>query len=209
MKFKYNITPRDMVYLNYNIVGDKHLKRLNANLIMTPVLLIGVIILFQFRGGLRPSPIFLIAALIGLMIWIRYSRTVLDAISIRRLNKVFKNPDNTWLLNERTMTITEDRVVETIDHLDGLEEKVLLDMPYEDMFTVDKSNEGVYIFVNDRSAFIIPRRAFNSDEEMLETFNYIEEKIAISNSRKEEILIANESNKTIIEEENINQEETF
>lgn len=201
MKFKYNITPRDMVYLNYNIVGDKHLKRLNANLIMTPVLLIGVIILFQFRGGLRPSPIFLIAALIGLMIWIRYSRTVLDAISIRRLNKVFKNPDNTWLLNERTMTITEDRVVETIDHLDGLEEKVLLDMPYEDMFTVDKSTEGIYIFVNDRSAFIIPNRAFKDETEMENTYQYILNKF--EEATEENNITENET----IEE--INQEENF
>lgn len=201
MKFKYNITPRDMVYLNYNIVGDKHLKRLNANLIMTPVLLIGVIILFQFRGGLRPSPIFLIAALIGLMIWIRYSRTVLDAISIRRLNKVFKNPDNTWLLNERTMTITEDRVVETIDHLDGLEEKVLLDMPYEDMFTVDKSTEGIYIFVNDRSAFIIPNRAFKDETEMGNTYQYILNKF-------EEATEENNITETETIEE-INQEENF
>ena len=201
MKFKYNITPRDMVYLNYNIVGDKHLKRLNANLIMTPVLLIGVIILFQFRGGLRPSPIFLIAALIGLMIWIRYSRTVLDAISIRRLNKVFKNPDNTWLLNERTMTITEDRVVETIDHLDGLEEKVLLDMPYEDMFTVDKSTEGIYIFVNDRSAFIIPNRAFKDETEMENTYQYILNKF-------EEATEENNITETETVEE-INQEENF
>lgn len=201
MKFKYNITPRDMVYLNYNIVGDKHLKRLNANLIMTPVLLIGVIILFQFRGGLRPSPIFLIAALIGLMIWIRYSRTVLDAISIRRLNKVFKNPDNTWLLNERTMTITEDRVVETIDHLDGLEEKVLLDMPYEDMFTVDKSTEGIYIFVNDRSAFIIPNRAFKDETEMENTYQYILNKF-------EEATEENNITETETIEE-INQEENF
>lgn len=201
MKFKYNITPRDMVYLNYNIVGDKHLKRLNANLIMTPVLLIGVIILFQFRGGLRPSPIFLIAALIGLMIWIRYSRTVLDAISIRRLNKVFKNPDNTWLLNERTMTITEDRVVETIDHLDGLEEKVLLDMPYEDMFTVDKSTEGIYIFVNDRSAFIIPNRAFKDETEMENTYQYILNKFEEATE---------ENNITETETvEKINQEENF
>ncbi len=201
MKFNYNIGPRDLVYLNYNIVGEKHLKRLRANLIMTPALIIIVLILFSFREGSRPSPIFIVISLILLGIWIKYSRTVLDNISIRRISKAFKNEENKWLLNERTMEVNDDRIVETIDHLNGLEKKVLLDVTYDEIYTVDRSKEGIYIFVNDRSAFILPARAFKGQGEMDSTYAYIEERFDEAQRIKkenealdeEEILVAEEN----------------
>lgn len=208
MKYKYSITPRDLVYLNYNIVGEKHLKRLRGNLRFTPLLLIFVLTIFQFREGSTVSIPFLVVAGILYILWLKKSNDVLDKISIRRLNKIFKNEENKWLLNERTMTLGEDHLVENIDHLKGLGEKELLNMKYGDLFTVDKSDEGVYIFTTDQNAFIIPRRAFNSDEEMLETFKFIEEKIDLEKLKKEEILIAENSDEAILEED-IHEEDSF
>ena len=209
MKYKYNITPRDIVYLNYNIVGEKHLKRLRGNLRFTPLLLIFVLVIFQMREGSNISIPFIVVAGILYILFISKSNDLLDQISIRRINKMFKNEDNKWLMNERTMEIKDDRIIETIDHLKGLEEKELLNLAYEDVFTVDKSTEGVYIFVNDQSAFIIPKRAFKSDDEMEETFKYLEEKVESAKAKKEEIIVAEDyPNETIIEK-NTNQEEEF
>ena len=209
MKYKYTITPRDIVYLNYNIVGEKHLKRLRGNLRFTPLLLIFVLVIFQMREGSNISIPFIVVAGILYILFISKSNDLLDQISIRRINKMFKNEDNKWLMNERTMEIKDDRIIETIDHLKGLEEKELLNLAYEDVFTADKSTEGVYIFVNDQSAFIIPKRAFKSDEEMEETFKYIEEKVESAKAKKEEIIVAEDYPNEIIIEKNTNQEEEF
>lgn len=209
MKYKYNITPRDIVYLNYNIVGEKHLKRLRGNLRFTPLLLIFVLVIFQMREGSNISIPFIVVAGILYILFISKSNDLLDQISIRRINKMFKNEDNKWLMNERTMEIKDDRIIETIDHLKGLEEKELLNLAYEDVFTVDKSTEGVYIFVNDQSAFIIPKRAFKSDDEMEETFKYLEEKVESAKAKKEEIIVAEDYPNEIIIEKNTNQEEEF
>lgn len=209
MKYKYNITPRDIVYLNYNIVGEKHLKRLRGNLRFTPLLLIFVLVIFQMREGSNISIPFIVVAGILYILFISKSNDLLDQISIRRINKMFKNEDNKWLMNERTMEIKDDRIIETIDHLKGLEEKELLNLAYEDVFTIDKSTEGVYIFVNDQSAFIIPKRAFKSDDEMEETFKYLEEKVESAKAKKEEIIVAEDYPNEIIIEKNTNQEEEF
>lgn len=209
MKYKYTITPRDIVYLNYNIVGEKHLKRLRGNLRFTPLLLIFVLVIFQMREGSNISIPFIVVAGILYILFISKSNDLLDQISIRRINKMFKNEDNKWLMNERTMEIKDDRIIETIDHLKGLEEKELLNLAYEDVFTVDKSTEGVYIFVNDQSAFIIPKRAFKSDDEMEETFKYLEEKVESAKAKKEEIIVAEDYPNEIIIEKNTNQEEEF
>lgn len=209
MKYKYNITPKDIVYLNYNIVGEKHLKRLRGNLRFTPLLLIFVLVIFQMREGSNISIPFIVVAGILYILFISKSNDLLDQISIRRINKMFKNEDNKWLMNERTMEIKDDRIIETIDHLKGLEEKELLNLAYEDVFTIDKSTEGVYIFVNDQSAFIIPKRAFKSDDEMEETFKYLEEKVESAKAKKEEIIVAEDYPNEIIIEKNTNQEEEF
>lgn len=209
MKYKYTITPRDIVYLNYNIVGEKHLKRLRGNLRFTPLLLIFVLVIFQMREGSNISIPFIVVAGILYILFISKSNDLLDQISIRRINKMFKNEDNKWLMNERTMEIKDDRIIETIDHLKGLEEKELLNLAYEDVFTIDKSTEGVYIFVNDQSAFIIPKRAFKSDDEMEETFKYLEEKVESAKAKKEEIIVAEDYPNEIIIEKNTNQEEEF
>lgn len=209
MKYKYTITPRDIVYLNYNIVGEKHLKRLRGNLRFTPLLLIFVLVIFQMREGSNISIPFIVVAGILYILFISKSNDLLDQISIRRINKMFKNEDNKWLMNERTMEIKDDRIIETIDHLKGLEEKELLNLAYEDVFTIDKSTEGVYIFVNDQSAFIIPKRAFKSDDEMEETFKYLEEKVESAKAKKEEIIVAKDYPNEIIIEKNTNQEEEF
>lgn len=209
MKYKYTITPRDIVYLNYNIVGEKHLKRLRGNLRFTPLLFIFVLAIFQMREGSSVSIPFLVVAGILYLIFIKKSNDILDAISIRRINKMFNHEDNKWLMNERTMEVREDRIIETIDHLKGLEIKELLNMPYEDVYTVDKSTEGIYIFVNDQSAFIIPKRAFKSDDEMEETFKYLEEKVESAKAKKEEIIVAKDYPNEIIIEKNTNQEEEF
>lgn len=171
MDYSYNIEGKDLVHLNFYFMDQEELGKARRSLKLSPLIFVVVIIGARFLSRGIDIP-FVLISLGAYMIWFFISDKILDKMSERRMNKAINTEENKWLTNTRTMHLDDETIGESIV-LDNGENKELFRKPYGELHTVEVSEHGLYIFIDEVSAFIMPRRTFGSEEEMKKTYNFI------------------------------------
>lgn len=171
MKYSYNINGRDLIYLNFYFMDQNDLKKARRNLKFSPLIFAVLIVFFKtLKDGLNAN--FIVASAILYLIWFFISDRILDRMAARRMNRAINTPENKWLTNTRTMTLEDDYISESIEMNNG-ESKELFKKSYGELTKIEASEHGIYIFLDDDAAFIMPRKAFDSAEEMKKTYSFI------------------------------------
>lgn len=174
MKYSYNIDGRDLIYLNFYFMDQDDLKKARRNLRFSPLIFAALIVFLKtLKDGVNPN--FIAASVILYLIWFFISDRILDRMSARRMNRAINTPENKWLTNTRTMTLADDYISESIE-MDNGKSKELFKKNYGELTKIEASEHGIYIFLEDDAAFIMPRKAFKSSNEMEKIHKFIIDK---------------------------------
>lgn len=192
MNFKYSIIPRDLVNLNYFSMDEKALKKVKMTMKFLPLFFLIPMALLRYSLNKNGLGLYMAIGYVLIYIaWLIFYDKALTYVTERRVNKLFKVQENKWLLGERTMTLNDERMIETVS--DEGSDKLVLNKSYGEIYDVKLSSEAIYTYINNKSAFIIPRRAFTNDDEMKDVFNFISNKVKDAKNNNEEIIVANQA----------------
>lgn len=192
MNFKYSIIPRDLVNLNYFSMDEKALKKVKMTMKFLPLFFLIPMALLRYSLNKNGLGLYMAIGYVLIYIaWLIFYDKALTYVTERRVNKLFKVQENKWLLGERTMTLNDERMIETVSD-EGFD-KLVLNKSYGEIYDVKLSSEAIYTYINKKSAFIIPRRAFTNDDEMKDVFNFISNKVKDAKNNNEEIIVANQA----------------
>lgn len=173
MNIEYNITESDYVdfQLNYLEVSDV----LKKSFFKTKIILIffyGFIfinICIYFRNNILLALIANILLIIFASLQIiTYEKRTKNKI-IKRLMKVIKKDDMKSLFGKKRVSIDNDK----LSYFEDARGSVFSLSEIKKILT---SNNSLFLYLDEISAIIIPKRAFNSDGEIRDFIKYIESK---------------------------------
>lgn len=163
MEIKVNITKDDFVEFNKHVLFGK--RRISWLIIAS----IGIIIwtyLLNKDSQINFNMI-IIEVIVFSTIWYIFYK-VSNVLLINRIKKMLDNDGS--LLGDRTYYILKDGLKEISENNESLTK-------WQGIKKVTESEEGIYIFVDKIAAYIVPKRFFDTNEEMNSFINLINSRI--------------------------------
>jgi len=162
--FDYNLYDSD--YLEFN----KFHHRISPTTqkifyVLTAICALGCLIIF-FGQGRYVVSVILFAIVAGITFGFKHIITLILKININSLKKKGKLPFG------KTVKIHFDR-----DYIHEISEMAESKVNYENIEKIAEEKHGVYVYIGAIQAFIIPHRAFASQQQKSEFLSFINEKV--------------------------------
>ncbi|MEW6533200.1 MAG: YcxB family protein [Thermodesulfobacteriota bacterium] len=161
MTLEYEVTLDDLVEFNlYHFDHSRTFLRrryLNRYGLPAMVVLALVIVTYPPTGGTFVSG-FMTAGL-WIAIWPRIERRA----TRKHITKFYREGQNKALLGKHMLQLLPDTIVETTDHGET-------SVSWDAVEKIVKAGDKIYVYINAVTAFVVPRRAFPTEEAFNEFF---------------------------------------
>lgn len=167
MELEYSLTEED--YVQFNIEHGKKSpflrKRILLQRIFGPIIFIIAPFLIQ---GFSDIPFWYWFTLFGItsILWFVYYPKYTNWEIKRGIMKMLEEGDNENLLNHRKLTLRVDGIQQISEHN-------VVNTPWEQIDSIWETEDYLFLYISSLSAYIIPKRAFNSKEDQEDFFNEI------------------------------------
>lgn len=168
MKIKYRLTKED--YYEFNLHHMSHFKKVNRSIQIQRFLMPTLFTIFAAitykRGNISPViiiPVYLIAATGWVMIYPKYLQKSVN----KRLDAILNQEANKSLLDDKILEVADDGLYEILDEKNRvLSSKAVVD--------IIENEKNIYIYLPSESAYIIPKKFFESENEKDEFVRKVE-----------------------------------
>jgi hypothetical protein len=163
MTLEYEIALDDVVAFNLYHFDHSRVARRNRNLARygVPVFLGLLVAAIDFP----PSPVPIVAWILGAVLFVIIWPWIERRITRRYVTRFFLEGQNKAMFGKHTLKVLPDSIVETSEHGET-------SVSWDAVEKIVKTDDMIYIYGSAVAAFLVPRRAFQTEEafnEFLET----------------------------------------
>lgn len=171
MKIKYDITRDD--YLKFNMYhlenSPKVKKELIIHRIVVPLLLVGlgfalhVLVKFSL---VTTMPIFIIAAVVWSIVYPKFYKKV----ALKNVSKMLERGVQSESISRHSLSLKDEGILSSSNAGQAAHK-------WSDIVKFHEAENHLYIYITDKIAHVVPKRAFKDKEEETQFINIIKEHI--------------------------------
>ncbi len=166
MRITYKLEKED--YFKFNLNHMTKFPKINRSMkiqrFFMPIVFTVLALILVYKVNYSSKiviPIYIVACL-G---WILYFPKMLEKSIHKRLERVFMEEENKFLLDERVLEVKDDGIYEIIKDKKGQEKSIFAS---DEVVEIEETNDSLYIYLSSESVYLIPLKFFKNEEEKQE-----------------------------------------
>lgn len=171
MEVKYNLTKQD--YIDFNIYHVKNSNTIKKSLLIQryaiPLIFIISIFLFTILTDIPFLYLFTIFFIVSVL-WIAFYPKYFVSDAMKRISKMLDESSNKDLLGKHNTIINEEGLTEKSENGENK-------INWNGVLRIVSTENHFFIYISSISAFIVPKRSFNSQSDQKTFYNFVKSMI--------------------------------